>query len=139
MSPGERLGWTLAGLATGVLAGLALGQMLGRVSTRRLASEVGRWGRRGAEPAPRMGRLAGAVQEALQADELLGVASLEAIAAGPGIIELHGWVASRALRARAGRIAAAVPGIESLINAILVHGEDDLAPGPDLAISDQTA
>ena len=40
-------------------------------------------------------------------------------------VELRGWVPTRAARALAARVACAVPGIERVINSILVRGEDD--------------
>ena len=39
-----------------------------------------------------------------------------------GAVELRGWVPSRTIRTAAGRAALAVPGIESVINSILVRG-----------------
>jgi hypothetical protein len=39
-------------------------------------------------------------------------------------------VPSRSIRTAAGRTALAVPGIESVINSLLVRGEDD-RPSPD--------
>ena len=38
-----------------------------------------------------------------------------------------GWVPDRPARARAFRVANQVPGLDGLINSILVHGEDDLS------------
>jgi osmotically-inducible protein OsmY len=49
---------------------------------------------------------------------------------GRGAVELRGWVPSRSIRTCAGRTALAVPGIESVINSLLVRGEDD-RPSPD--------
>ena len=50
------------------------------------------------------------------------------------MVELHGWVPSRGLRARAARAVAAAPGIDTLVNCLLVHGEDDtLLDTPDVA------
>jgi len=42
-----------------------------------------------------------------------------------GVVELRGWVPSRTLRALAGRTGRGVPGVQTLINNILVRGEDD--------------
>jgi osmotically-inducible protein OsmY len=47
-----------------------------------------------------------------------------------GAVELRGWVPSRSVRTAAGRAALAVAGIESVINNLLVRGEDD-RPSPD--------
>jgi osmotically-inducible protein OsmY len=40
-------------------------------------------------------------------------------------VELHGWVETRAQRAAAERAVRRVAGLETVINAVLVHGEDD--------------
>ena len=55
---------------------------------------------------------------------------IEARAVSRGAVELRGWVPSRSMRTAAGRTALAVPGIESVINSLLVRGEDD-RPSPD--------
>jgi osmotically-inducible protein OsmY len=65
------------------------------------------------------------VERRLAADTELGRLGLEAVAVSQRRIELHGWVSNRDLRARAWRTARQVPGVETLINCILVHGEDD--------------
>jgi hypothetical protein len=54
-------------------------------------------------------------------------------------VELRGWVPTRAVRAVAGRTALAVPGIESIINSLLVRGEDDLTRPEDARATDQSA
>jgi hypothetical protein len=54
-------------------------------------------------------------------------------------VALRGWVPTRALRAFAGRTALAVPGIESIINSLLVRGEDDLTRPEDARATDQSA
>ena len=56
-----------------------------------------------------------------------------------GVVELRGWVPSRAARTLAGRTALAVPGIESVINSILVRGEDDQALPEEPRATDQSA
>jgi len=72
-----------------------------------------------------MAPLVRGVERRLAADAELGPLGLEAVAVSQRRIELHGWVPSRELRARAWRTARQAPGIETLINCILVHGEDD--------------
>jgi hypothetical protein len=79
-----------------------------------------------------------AARLALETDPELRVLDLEPIAVGPGIVELHGWVPARRLRARAARVVAAADGIDSLVNCVLVHGEDD-ATDPQLDATDQPA
>jgi hypothetical protein len=56
-----------------------------------------------------------------------------------GIVELHGWVRSRAERAQAARVACDVPGVDTVINSILVRGEDDRTHTPDYLATDQSA
>ncbi|HUF35142.1 MAG TPA: BON domain-containing protein, partial [Gemmatimonadales bacterium] len=56
-----------------------------------------------------------------------------------GVVELRGWVPGRAARTLAGRTALAVPGIESVINSILVRGEDDQSPPGRPRAADQSA
>ena len=55
-----------------------------------------------------------------------------------GDVDTHNLQLARALRTRAMRRAAEVDGIESLINCLLVHGEDDPAE-PLLDATDQLA
>ncbi|HJP57023.1 MAG TPA: BON domain-containing protein, partial [Gemmatimonadales bacterium] len=51
----------------------------------------------------------------------------EVVALSRSAVELRGWVASRATRALAARVAGSVAGVDTVINNILVRGEDDLA------------
>jgi hypothetical protein len=48
-------------------------------------------------------------------------------------------VPSRAARTLAGRTALATPGIESVINSLLVRGEDDVQRTRDSRATDQSA
>jgi osmotically-inducible protein OsmY len=70
-----------------------------------------------------------AVDAALHAEPRLAGFAIEVVGVSRGTIELRGWVTSRGSRALAARIACAVPGIETVINSILVRGEDDSYPG----------
>ena len=70
------------------------------------------------------------VERRLSADAELGHLGLEAVAVSQRRIELHGWVPTRELRARAWRTARQAPGIDTLINCLLVHGEDDAGSIP---------
>ena len=138
LSPTELLGWTVAGLVVGVAAGFVLGEWLGPVNRGRL----GKVYRRGTEGEDSLLPVSGVVQAAraaLAQDLELRQLDLEPIAVRPGVVELHGWVPSRTLRARAARIAAGVPGIESLVNCILVHGEDDRDASAGITLTDQSA
>jgi hypothetical protein len=133
-SASELLAWTLVGAAIGVVAGFALGEWLGPLTVDRAKPLLGSEdsGRLGAAEAAR------AARRTLASDPDLKGLGLEPIAVGPGVVELHGWVPSRALRARAARLVAGTAGIDSLVNCVLVHGEDD-APGSLRAATDQPA
>ena len=135
-SAGELLGWALAGLGTGFLAGFVLGEVLGDVNRVRVRRAYDRWSGTELAPIRPLGRSASvrAAQAALNAEEALRELGLDVVGVGRGAVELHGWVPSRALRTRAARVVTAVPGIESLINGLLVRGEDDahVPPGPDV-------
>jgi hypothetical protein len=133
-------GWTIAGVGFGLLSGFALGQWLGGVNRARLRQVYHQW--HGSDAPAGLLKPAGAaraVLAALGSDEALANLSLDAIGVGAGVVELHGWVPTRGLRARASRVAAAVPGIESLVNSILVRGEDEPPATPALDLADQSA
>jgi hypothetical protein len=125
--PGS-LAATLAGLTLGFAAGFLLRGVVGGVDRRRLQTlreEV-----TGNFPAGRpLARAAvAAVQHALAREPALEGIAFTVVAAGRGRMELHGWVPSRAMRARAIRVAvAAAPGFE-VTNRLSVRGEDDLEP-----------
>lgn len=136
----ELLAWSLVGMGLGLVAGIALAGWFGPVRRHKDDETI--------EPtsATSTGRLLKAsaaeraVERALSHDLELGELDLRALAVGRGVVELHGWVSSRALRTRAMRVAARVEGIESLINCLLVHGEDDpTEPDMDLDAADQSA
>jgi hypothetical protein len=136
-SPSEILAWTLFGGAIGVVAGFALGEWLGPITPARLGQTLtgGSSRRRHHLRAAETGRVA---RFALEQDQELRGLKLEPIVVGPGVVELHGWVPERRLRARAARIVAAAEGIDSLVNCLLVHGEDDTT-GPLPDVTDQPA
>jgi hypothetical protein len=119
----ELLAWTLVGLATGLVAGVA--------ASAWLRPDPDREDRPEPRPDPdrtrplRVADASRVVQERLQADSSLQDLTFDVLAVGPGVIELHGWVGSRAERTRAARLAASVPGVTTLVNSLLVHGEDD--------------
>jgi hypothetical protein len=135
-SPSEILAWTLFGGAIGVVAGFALGEWLGPITPVQAGQRLTAGGRRRrrlrAAETERVARIA------LEQDQELRELKLEPIVVGPGVVELHGWVPERRLRARAARVVAAAEGIDSLVNCLLVHGEDDTT-GPLLDVTDQPA
>ena len=121
--------WAALGAGAGLLAAIALSEWVGDVNPGRVRRIAGRL--REQEPT-RLTAAASvrAVQVALNAEPRLAGLSIEARAVSRGAVELRGWVPSRAIRTVAGRTALAVPGIESVINSLLVRGEDD-RPSPD--------
>ena len=129
LSGGEVVLWATLGAGAGLLAAIALSEWVGDVNPGRMRRIAGRL--REQEPT-RLTAAASvrAVQVALNAEPRLAGLSIEARAVSRGAVELRGWVPSRSTRTAAGRSALAVPGIESVINSLLVRGEDD-RPSPD--------
>jgi hypothetical protein len=129
LSGGEVVLWATLGAGAGLLAAIALSEWVGDVNPGRMRRIAGRL--REQEPT-RLTAAASvrAVQVALDAEPRLAGLSIEARAVSRGAVELRGWVPSRTTRTVAGRTALAVPGIESVINSLLVRGEDD-RPSPD--------
>jgi hypothetical protein len=128
-SASELLAWTLVGGAIGVVAGLALGEWLGPFDRRRMKRALASpFGGGGSGARLRAAEAARAARLALDRDLELKDLGLEPIPVGAGVVELHGWVPTRTLRARAARLVAATDGIDSLINCVLVRGEDDAGP-----------
>jgi len=129
--------WTTVGVGTGLLAGFALSEWVGGVNRtrfRRAAHRLGQHAPARVTPAAS----ARAVEAALHAEPRLAGFTIEAMAVSRGAVELRGWVKDRGSRALAARVARAVPGIESVINSILVRGEDDSFPGGK-RVTDQSA
>src|SRR5262245_61919488 len=128
-SGSELIAWSLVGTGLGLVAGFVLGGLLG---SRKLPIPK-RWGSvpRGKPVARLEGppAAAGLARAALRHDEQLHDLGLEAIGVSAGVVEIHGWVPSRSLRARAIRVVHALPTIDHVVDCILVHGEDD-APEP---------
>ncbi|HWB43595.1 MAG TPA: BON domain-containing protein [Gemmatimonadales bacterium] len=129
LSGGEVLLWTALGVGGGLLAAMALSEWVGDVNRGRVQRVADRLRESGPARLTASASVQ-AVQVALGADPRLTGLSIEARAVSRGAVELRGWVPSRSLRTAAGRTALAVPGIESVINSILVRGEDD-RPSPD--------
>ena len=138
LSGGEVVLWAALGVGGGLLAAIALSEWVGDVNAGRVRRVAGKL--RQNEPT-RLTASASvrAVEVALAADPRLAGLTIEARAVGRGAVELRGWVPSRSIRTIAGRTALAVPGIESVINSILVRGEDDQAPPGRPHAADQSA
>ncbi len=145
MRPGTQLSalqivtWAAAGVAGGLVVGFLLAEWLGDVNAPRVRRAARRMRR---PPPPESLTPAGVVRAtaaALAADPELRDLGLQVTLVSRGTVELHGWVRSRPVRARAARVARSVEGVESVVNSILVRGEDDRTHTPDYLATDQTA
>ena len=126
------LAWSVGGAALGLAAGLVVSETLGETGPARIRGMVQRRRR----PAPaRTGQLARLVRQALRLDPALARLTLDALAVSARTVELHGWVNTRAQRTLAARVAGGVPGLDAIINCILVHGEDDFNSPEDSTAS----
>jgi BON domain len=130
--------WTGLGMGAGLVAGFALSEWVGGMSRRRVEGVA----RRLRETTPTRlttSASARAVLAALQAEPRLAGIPVDALPVSRGVVELRGWVPSRTARTVAGRAALAVPGIESVINSLLVRGEDDQPRARGARATDQSA
>jgi len=130
--------WTTFGVGTGLLAGFALREWMGGVTRPRMQRVARRLGQAA------HGRLtpaaaARAVDAALHAEPRLAGFSIEVVAVSRGTVELRGWVTDRAARTLAARVARVVAGIDTVINSILVRGEDDRIIPDSKRANDQSA
>ncbi len=130
--------WTGLGLGAGLVAGFTVSEWIGGVSSTRMRG-VARRLRQAAPTRLTTSASAQAVDAALKAEGRLAGITVEILAVGRGVIELRGWVPSRAVRTLACRTALAAPGIESVINSLLVRGEDDLPRTRAPRATDQSA
>lgn len=137
LSGGEVLGWTLAGFGMGLLAGAVVAAMVGRGAPARVRRAFSDWGGP-PSPTPTIARGARDVRAALEQSDLRHFA-IEVLPVRTGVVELRGWVPTRAIRSRAVRLGGSVTGIERVINGLLVQGEDDKGLKPASGLTDQTA
>jgi BON domain-containing protein len=138
LSGSQILLWTTFGVGTGLLAGFALGEWVGGVNqtrVRRAAKSLGLPGVLHHTSAAS----ARAVETALGAEPRLVGCALEVVPISRRSVELRGWVGDRPARTLAARVAGAVPGVETVINSILVRGEDDRVIPGGKRVSDQSA
>jgi hypothetical protein len=129
--------WSTFGVGTGLLAGFALGEWVGGVNqtrVRRVAQSLGSRGGHHTSAAS-----ARAVETALQAEPRLAGCALEVVPISRRSVELRGWVRDRPARTLAARVAAGVSGVETVINSILVRGEDDRVIPGGKRVTDQSA
>jgi hypothetical protein len=126
---GGLLVWGALGLGFGVVAGFALAEAVGMVDRKRVGRALDRLT---ADPLPAplpSGKAARRVVVALARFPDLAETELEVRGLAPGRVELRGWVADRRTRALAERTAAAVTGITTVVNRLLVQDEDDTPAG----------
>jgi hypothetical protein len=129
--------WTTFGVGTGLLAGFALGEWVGGVNqtrVRRVAKSLGSGVLHHTSAAS-----ARAVETALGAEPRLAGCALEVVPISRRSVELRGWVGDRPARTLAARVAGAVTGVETVINSILVRGEDDRVIPGGKRVTDQSA
>jgi hypothetical protein len=122
----------LAGAAMGVALGYAAGETVGRVDRERLSRIWARWRegstrRRSAAPWTEEDaeRLEAAVLDALKRDVVLARRAIRVKVLGMGLVELTGRVAHVAEVGLAGDTAAAVKGVDTVLNHLLVTGVDE--------------
>jgi hypothetical protein len=136
LSTAETLGWSAVGFGAGLVGGLWAAGWLGRVTRGRISDEVRAFRAPGGASSV---ALAEAVQSALRADPALAAHGLHAVAISRRSVELTGWVPDRRTRAHAVRVVAMVPGLDDIINSILVHGEDDVPAPVELTLEGRSA
>lgn len=139
LSPAEIIGWSALGAVTGLALGVTAGALAGDVNRGRIKRGVRRLREQPAPGLPSAAAAARAAAAALASHDELGPLGLGVIAVSPSTVELRGWVPSRPIRAAAARIAGSVPGVERVINSILVRGEDDRPIPEGSAPGNQTA
>ena len=126
--------WTLLGFGVGIAAGFFLGELSGADGGRRAGRAIaGVWRGLRHRPASRAS-VAARVLAVLAAEPGLAGQQLGLIAVGSGGFQLRGWVATRAQRAIAYRLAVAAADGDPIVNRLLVRGEDDI--GPSLSLDD---
>jgi hypothetical protein len=138
LSGAQILLWSTVGVGTGLLAGLALGEWVGGVNQTRVRRVARRLGYSGGRPHTSAAS-ARAVETALGAEPRLAGCALEVVPISRSSVELRGWVGDRPARTLAARVAAAVSGVETVINSILVRGEDDRVIPGGKRVNDQSA
>lgn len=125
--------WSAGGALLGLGAGLLASETIGEAGPARLRGAI--QARRPRRALWRTGHLARLVRHALRTDPALAALPLEVLPVSARTVELHGWVATRHERTHAARVARGIPGLESIINCILVHGEDDTVHFEDTTAS----
>ena len=138
LSGTDIVAWATLGVGAGLAVGFVLGEWTGGVNPARVRRAARRL-RRGAPLRLTPAASVQAVQAALHAEPRLAGLRIEVLSFSRGVVELRGWVPTRLARAVAGRAALAARGIDSVINSILVRGEDDRAMQKAPRATDQSA
>jgi hypothetical protein len=125
--------WAVLGFGAGIAAGFLLGEMFGGGGTARVGRLVSSFKR--APKVERRSDRATTILAVLEAEPELADLRFSLVPAGRDAFELRGWVPDRAARARAARLAQAAAGGLSIVNRLLVRGEDDAHP--DLALDEE--
>lgn len=123
-SNGSAWPWLAAGAALGIAAGLAIGAELAHINRASVRRALRRLTTAPVPPTAPSAAL-GKVRQALAAVPALAGLAFRLLPVRPGVIELHGWVETRAQRTLAVRTVRATPGVDEVINCLLVRGEDD--------------
>ncbi|MFI5281217.1 MAG: BON domain-containing protein [Gemmatimonadales bacterium] len=131
----------LAAVAGGVFGlglGYIIGSSVGRVNSRRIGRAVQRWqDRRGTHVVwtdEEAERLEARVLDALSNDVVLARRPIRVAVLGMGLVELTGSVHRSNEAGLAGDVVQHVPGVETVLNHLLVDGVDQAAVpvgGPD--------
>jgi hypothetical protein len=125
------LGPVLAGLTLGFFAGFLLRGAVGGVDRRRLQTLREEFAGEYPLARPLARAAVSAVRNALDREPTLAGIAFDVVPVGRGHVEVHGWVPSRALRARAIRVATAAATDIDVTNRLSVRGEDDLEPATE--------
>ena len=131
----------LAAVAGGVFGlgiGYIIGSSVGRVNSRRIGRAVQRWqdrhGTRAVWTDEEAERLEARVLDALSNDVVLARRPIRVAVLGMGLVELTGAVHRSNEAGLAGDVVQHVPGVETVLNHLLVDGVDQAAVpvgGPD--------
>jgi osmotically-inducible protein OsmY len=110
--------------ALGAVAGMAMGGAVGKVHRGRVRTTLDRLSRH----APRKpAELEQAVLAAFRDDEATSDLDLHVAVADQGLVELTGVAPDATLRRVAGDIARGVPGVEVVVNRIMIRDPDKRA------------
>lgn len=113
--------------AIGAAAGMALGGSIGAVHGGRVRDTFGRLGRGGRVAPEDLGQ---AVLAALREDEATSDLDIHVHVADQGLVELTGVVSDATVRRVAADVTRAVPGVEVVVNRIMLRGAPPVGSVP---------